>query len=376
MKYVKSGLARTVKNCFEAFKLFAHTPQRPPNEEKIHLLNGVLNVNGSFEPIIRFCNNRLAVEYNPTAKPPEKFMLFLSNLLETDDLTTLWQYLGYLLIPSTKGQAMLSIIGNGGEGKSVLGTVLQGIFGDSLMTGSIQRVETDRFFRANLQNKLVLLDDDMQLEALPSTGYLKSLITAQTPTDVEIKGQQSFQAQLYCRFLCFGNGSIKSLYDKSDGFARRMIILSAKPVPQNRVTNRNLASEILAEKQGIFNWIFEGLQNLIAHNFRFSVSERAKQNVTEMMSDNCNIIEFLADNTFISFDVNAETTSANLYGAYTLWCNENAMTPLKRDTFINWLKQNEKKYGFIYTNRIIGECGRLVRGFKGIKSNYKPILFP
>jgi putative DNA primase/helicase len=142
------------------------------------------------------------------------------------------------------------------------------------------------------------VDDDLQLEALPSTGYIKSLITVQIPTDIEYKGKQSYCEKLYARFLCFGNGTVKSLHDKSHGFARRMIILSAKPVSQNRETNPNIADEIIAEKSGILNWLFEGLQRLIAKNYKFSLSERAKLNAAEMMSDNCNIIEFLTTATF------------------------------------------------------------------------------
>ena len=95
------------------------------------------------------------------------------DMLDMEDITTLQEYLGYCLIPSTRGQAMLFIIGNGGEGKSRIGIVLQEIFKSAMITGNFQRIETDKFFRYNLQNKLLMLDDDMQMTALPSTGYIK-----------------------------------------------------------------------------------------------------------------------------------------------------------------------------------------------------------
>lgn len=106
---------------------------------------------------------------------------------------------------------MLFLIGNGGEGKSRIGVVLQEIFKGAMLTGSFQRIETDRFFRYNLQSKLLMLDDDMQMTALPTTGIIKNLVTAEIPVDVEAKGQQSEQAAMYARFLCFGNGSPKAL---------------------------------------------------------------------------------------------------------------------------------------------------------------------
>ena len=55
------------------------------------------------------------------------------------------EYLGYCLIPSTKGQKMLMLIGKGGEGKSRIGVVMNAIFGLNMNTTSIQKVETNRF---------------------------------------------------------------------------------------------------------------------------------------------------------------------------------------------------------------------------------------
>ena len=52
--------------------------------------------------------------------------------------------------------------------------------------------------------------------------------------------------------MCFANGTPKSLYDKTDGWERRLIILSAKPVPKDRITDPFLSEKLLGEKEGIF----------------------------------------------------------------------------------------------------------------------------
>jgi len=367
-EHITENVYNKVKNLAGMLKIVCYSDAPKANEDEIHLTNGVLYTDGYFAPEQRFCANRLNAEYDPTAPPPEKFLSFLVDLLEPDDIITLQEYLGYLLIPSTKGQAMLSIIGNGGEGKSVLGTVVKDIFGSSMTEGSFQRIETDKFFRANLKGKLVFVDDDLQLEALSSTGYIKSLITVQIPTDIEFKGKQSYSEKLYARFLCFGNGTVKSLYDKSLGFSRRMIILSTKPVSKDRENNPNIAEEILTEKSGILNWFFAGLQRLIANNYKFSLSEKSKFNADEMMSDNCNIIEFMSDKNVIEFSETAEISSAVLFGAYSHWCGENALTTIKRENFIAWLKSNRHRYGVIYSTHVKTASG-YVRGFKGITTN-------
>ena len=100
---------------------------------------------------------------------------FLSELLEDEDILTLQEYLGYRLIPTTRGQTMMLLKGNGGEGKSRIGVVMQAMLGANLKNGSIAKVERSPFARADLEHELVMVDDDMKMEALKSTHYLKSL---------------------------------------------------------------------------------------------------------------------------------------------------------------------------------------------------------
>ena len=367
---IKSGVATKTVNLYEALKLYCHSDPLPISAVEIHVQNGILNTNGKFSSQKDFCINRLNVEYVPTPGEPKHFLAYLSELLENEDIRTLQEYLGYCLIPSTKGQTALFIIGSGGEGKSRIGAVLNSIFGKAMLTGDFHRVESDRFFRYNLINKLLMVDDDMQMSALKSTGYVKSIITAETPIDVEAKGQQSHQELLYSRFLCFGNGSPKALYDKSEGFARRLLILTTKPKPPDRVNDPYIADKFIIEKNEIFLWIFKGLKRLIANNFRFTVSERARQNLADAMTENCNIIQFLADENYVLLG-EGETASADLYYYYSLWARRNALEPLKKHTFIAWLHDNQHRYGIQNDNHIKNNFGQEVRGFRGIK--IKPI---
>ena len=80
-------------------------------------------------------------------------------------------------------------------------------------------------FLGDLEHRLLMVDDDTDMNALPKTNYLKSIVTAEAKMDVERKGIQSYQSDIYARFLGFGNGALTSLYDHSDGFWRRQLIL-------------------------------------------------------------------------------------------------------------------------------------------------------
>ena len=229
-----SGTARRATSLLETLKLEAYTPELPIQEDRIHVANGMLFLNGVFRVEKEFCRNRLPIRYDPSAPQPMTWLRFLPDLLEPEDVLTLQEYFGYCLIPTNRGQVMMLLKGNGGEGKSRIGVVMQKLLGSNLKNGSIAKVERSPFARADLEHELLMVDDDMKLEALKSTHYLKSLITAEMPMDLERKGEQSYQGKMYVRFLAFSNGDLESLYDHSDGFYRRQLILSVKKKPPNR----------------------------------------------------------------------------------------------------------------------------------------------
>ena len=61
---------------------------------------------------------------------------------------------------------MMLLKGNGGEGKSRIGVVMQAMLGVNLKNGSIAKVERSPFARSDLEHELVMVDDDMKMEAL------------------------------------------------------------------------------------------------------------------------------------------------------------------------------------------------------------------
>lgn len=106
------------------------------------------------------------------------------------------------------------------------------------------------------------------------TNYVKSLVTAQGKMDLEKKGKQSYQGWMFARLLAFSNGDLQSLYDRSDGFYRRQLVLTTKGKPQGRQDDPDLAEKMKSEVEGILLWAIEGLQRLVRNNFKFTESER------------------------------------------------------------------------------------------------------
>ena len=360
------GIAKKVKSLFDTVKLMAYSDPLPIETDRIHVANGTYFLNGTFTEDKTYCNNRMRANYNPNAPQPQKWLHFLSDLLVPEDIPTLQEYLGYCLIPSTKGQKMLMLIGKGGEGKSRIGLVMRSILGDSMNTTSIQKIENNRFSRADLENKLLMVDDDMDMSALPKTNYIKSIVTAECKMDLERKGVQSYQSQLYARFLCFGNGALTALHDQSDGFFRRQIVLTTKDRLADRTDDPFLVEKLMSEMEGIFLWCLEGLHRLLANNYQFTISGQAIENVETVKRSSNNVIEFLQSEGYIRFKADAQASSKAIYEAYKLWCEDNVRKPMSANRLSSELSQNERLYNVEATNNIHVN-GKRVRGFIGIE---------
>ena len=85
---------------------------------------------------------------------------------------------------------------------------------------------------------------------------------------------------------------MQALFDRSDGFYRRQLVLTTKDKPADRVDDPDLAEKMKAEVEGILIWACEGLQRLAANNFKFTESQRTKDNREAVKRDNNNIFGF------------------------------------------------------------------------------------
>ena len=363
-----NNIPRKITNILEVLKLEAQVPDFPPEQDRIHVFNGTLLLNGTFtEGRPAIVRNRLPVVYNPHAPIPVTWLNFLDGLLHAEDIPTLQEFIGYCLIPSNKGQRMMVIKGNGGEGKSQIGAVLDLLFGSNMKDGSIGKISENRFARADLEHILLCVDDDMRMEALRQTNYVKSIVTAQGKMDLERKGKQSYQGWMCARLLAFSNGDLQALFDRSDGFYRRQLVLTTKEKPAGRVDDPDLAEKMKAEVEGILLWAFEGLQRLAANNFKFTESDRTRENREAVKRENNNVYDFLDSDGYVRLKADMSASSKELYEAYQIYCTENNLPALKPRSFSEALIACQSRYNLEYCNNVTNAAGRRVRGFLGIE---------
>ena len=364
-----NNIPRKINNILEVMKLEAQVNDFPPETDRIHLANGTLFLNGRFaEGKTQIVRSRLPIAYCTDVPEPSRWLQFLDDLLYPEDIPTLQEFIGYCLIPSNKGQRMMVIKGNGGEGKTQIGTVLESIFGTNMKDGSIGKISENRFARADLEHILLCVDDDMKIEALKQTNYIKSIVTAQGKMDLERKGTQSYQGWMFARLLAFSNGDLQALYDRSDGFYRRQLVLTAKRKNPGRIDDPHLGEKLRAEAEGIFLWAFAGLQRLVANNFKFTESFRILENRESARRDYNNVYSFMESDGYIRLKADSSISSKELYAIYRMWCDENSLTPLKARSFSDAVVASAASYNLEHCNNVTNSAGRRVWGFMGIEA--------
>ena len=236
-----------------------------------------------------------------------------------------------------------------------------------MVTNSIQKIETNRFARADLEGKLLMVDDDMDMNALPKTNNLKTIVTAEGQIDLERKGFQSYQGQLYARFLCFGNGELTALNDSSKGFYRRQLVLYTKDPAPDRKNDPFLAEKMITEIDGIFLWVLEGLKRLIGNDYCFSFSPAIQENLAAIQSSINTFEAFMTSTGYIEFHADASASTKDIYDVYKQFCVDNSFYPVSSRQFSSALNQCARKYNLESTNNIILSDKKRVRGYLGIQ---------
>lgn len=370
--YVKSNLAVKTKNIVLAIKNKSYCEELPKDTQNIHFTNGTYNIaSRTFENKKMWCVNRLAVKYNKIAKKPIKWLNFLEELLRPTDILTIQEMCGYFLIPENCLQVMTFLVGDGGEGKSIIGRVLTALFGlDNVYTDKLHELQDSRFKLANCENKLLFIDDDMKMGALAETDIIKTFSNGGT-MPVERKGIQGYNADIYTRALCFGNGTLSSLYDHTHGFFRRQLTIRVKPKDKNRQDNLFLDKQIIDnELEGVLLWCLEGLHRLIDNKFKLTISPEAQKELEDAERKSNNFLEFL-ESDLVEFSPNYNTTTREIFDAYTVWTYSQCLSqhikkPEKVTTLLKSMAENNS-LPIRYDKNLKRDYSKsALRGFKGI----------
>lgn len=367
---VTKDVDRTTKRLLGAVKLASTVEKLETKPNIIPFQNGDLDITtrimttGLYSPTAY----RFPIPLKLDLQAIPNFSAWLHNLFTDDDILTFQEYLGYCLVPTTRAQKALFLVGEGGIGKSILGVILEAILGSAVtVTPNTQEFLADKFKLPELEHCLVLYDDDLDNTALTGTGLYKKLITSQLSITADRKYGQPFKFRPYAKLVACCNEMLTSTYDNTDGFYRRLLPILTKPKSPDFVPDLHFEEKIRAEATGIVQWAIMGLNRLISHNWILHESERTRNYLAGRKSLGNHLPDFLAD--CFDFAPENRVTTEKITKVYAVWCSRNALEGYSSRFIQRWLADNAERYR-IESSRHISNGKNDVRGYKGLQ--FKP----
>lgn len=247
----------------------------------IPVANGLLNVlTGEITDFTpeRFFFTKIPIKYDPTKECPEIIKFIEEILPDESDVKTIQELIGYSLVRHHKFHVFVFFWGHGRNGKGVLLNLIKALVGvKSTTSQSLKDLETDKYSKAYLHNKLVNLAGDVEKTTIKDTTTLKGL-TGEDPISADRKFKQQIDFTSYAKnwFSC---NELPYITDNSDGFWDRPIFFTfpnryLKPYDYNnktdeekkllKISDPQLLQKLSTEEemQGFLNWAIEGYKRL------------------------------------------------------------------------------------------------------------------
>lgn len=310
---------------------------------------------------------QLPIFYDPK-KIPVRFNRFLRQCLKNPfDVYTVWEQFASCLIRSAKFGKAYMYVGQGANGKSTFLSVIRSCLGPNNTAHiSIHRLEENRFAPSGLDGKLANIHPDIADEELKTTGTTKSLITGD-PIDAEKKNKPQFSLVNFAKMF-FSANQIPVVYDESDGFFRRFMIIEWNVRFTEKLANPNLLNDLITEdeKSGIFNILLKFVLQLNQRGY-FKYAKTVEDSKTQWKAK-ANSIQMFFD-TQLTYNEEYYIAKSRLYDAYKNYCADNKVHPKSMKKFHDDIKQLTTLLDDPVPKHIDGKSTRVWRGAT-LKTDY------
>lgn len=282
----------------------------------------------------------LPVNYISSAKAP-KWTNFLNEVMKGDQqkINVIQEFFGYCFLGDNRYQQALVLLGAGNNGKSVLLEVLSSLF-DKISYLNLKQIEDERYVHG-LQGAWVNIASELAYKSVETTSNIKAAIAGEV-IHAAPKYHKGFDFKPRAK-IAFATNGLPRNNDTSEGYFRRLLIIDmnytiVKP-------NRNLTSELLKEKAGIFLWSIEGLKRLMnrgSFDFENPYIEKYKEESSSLFawwieegenwlnSKDENIIHNISLEEIEAIQI-GEPYFKTFYRVYANYCQDGGMRPAGRN---------------------------------------------
>lgn len=307
---------------------------------RLYFLNGALEVpQGIFRPIgpHDFFTSHIAVNY-PVGEMPSCpiFDGFLSVVSGGDPiiLQTIWEMLGYLIVPGNEAKAFFILQGVGNSGKSVLGNLISELFNpeavshlDIFRLGG--RFDTSVLRRIRINVSMDLPSGTLNRQAISNI----KAITGDDGIPLESKFKDVEFGKVSCKLL-FGSNHRISLAELDEAFLNRLVVIPFRYAIPKEQQDKHLLDKLRSEKAAIVVHALAAYQELAARNFQFLLgADEVGRSICGYTESGDVMEDFLTE--CCAFDENAITPTSALYQRFCAFCTAKNLPPLENSNIFS-----------------------------------------
>lgn len=276
--------------------------------------------------------------------------IFVNDADKAQKMSFLQEWFGYCLIPDASQHKFVWMVGSGGNGKSVLLTLLTALAGPP----NVSHAYMDRLdrpaVRAELEGKLINISSEMSAESTIADGYLKAIVAGDM-LEAEKKFKPPYSFRPFVRLIGATN-NLPRLLDLSDGFFRRAIVLTFNRQFSGDEVDHSLEGRLLTELQGILAWSIRGLHRLRERG-HFEIPQSSIDALANYRQESDQVLLFSQE--CLEQIAEGGMQASTIYNGYSRWCNENGFSRKN----IGGLGRRLKELGFVSYRSAAGSCWRV-----------------
>ncbi|MEX5914536.1 DUF5906 domain-containing protein [Staphylococcus ureilyticus] len=350
----------------EVMKQVEYRSHRIPSDTvfPIRFKNGILQ-DGEFIPINyqEFTPYIIDIEYDPEAEPIKEVDEYIDLLTNQDEgyKKLLHEIMGHTLIVNPEFKRLMGkffiFVGDGGNGKGTLLTIIRSILDRKNVTGlSIRNMADERYF-TTMKGKLANLGDDIQDEPI-NNDQMKLLKNISTCDYVSMRQlyKQSEDVELTCTLIFTSNHILKS-FEKGASYKRRVLWLPMYSKPTKKDPKFITKLTTPAAMKYWIKLIVDGYMRLY-NNVEFSQSPSVNKFNQDYHNENDTSGLFLQD--FKKEDIEG-LRPPEIYDQYEVFCEENGINVMSRKQF-----QANIKEDFNLMPKPIKKNGKTMRAYQEV----------
>jgi putative DNA primase/helicase len=162
------------------------------------------------------------------------------------------------------------------------------------------------------------------------------MIVSGEPIQARLPYGEPFTLRNYAK-LIFNCNELPKDVEHTEAYFRRFLIIPFEVKIPESEQDKNLHQKIIDnELSGVFNWVLDGLNRLLA-NKRFSECEAVKKALENYKLESDTVRLFLSDNDYKKSITN-EKPLKDLFSEYRNYCNESGFKSCSIKTFSDRLK--------------------------------------